>query len=57
MTEGISLHNYTFESAWENKGSATEFDNDGWYKLMANAMKMDKVINCNYGQIRSGKEN
>ena len=45
MTEGISLHNYTFESAWENKGSATEFDNDGWYKLMANAMKMDKVIN------------
>ena len=22
MTEGISLHNYTFESAWENKGSA-----------------------------------
>ena len=42
---GISLHNYTFESAWENKGSATEFDNDGWYKLMANAMKMDKVIN------------
>lgn len=45
MTEGISLHNYTFESAWENKSSATEFDNDGWYKLMANAMKMDKVIN------------
>ena len=45
MTEGISLHNYTFENAWENKGSATEFDNDGWYKLMANAMKMEKVIN------------
>lgn len=29
----------------KTKAVATEFDNDGWYKLMANAMKMDKVIN------------
>ncbi|MGN0108063.1 MAG: alpha-N-arabinofuranosidase [Hominilimicola sp.] len=44
MTEGISLHNYTFETNWNNKGSAAQFDEHGWYSLMANAMNMEKVI-------------
>ncbi len=44
MTEGISLHNYTFETNWDNKGSSTQFDENGWYSLMSNALSMDKTI-------------
>ena len=43
-TNGISLHNYTFEHNWDNKGSATQFDKDGWYSLMADAQRMEKNI-------------
>ncbi|MCH5209927.1 MAG: alpha-N-arabinofuranosidase [Oscillospiraceae bacterium] len=44
MAAGISLHNYTYETDWNNKGSATAFDEKGWYDVMVNSIKMDKVI-------------
>ncbi len=44
MTDGISLHNYTFENDWNNKGDSTGFSDDGWYSLMKNAVKMDEII-------------
>ncbi len=43
-TDAISLHNYTYEGNWNNKGSATVFDKDGWYSLMADAQRMEKNI-------------
>ncbi len=44
MADGISLHCYTFETNWDNKGSAAQFDEKGWYGLMANTQRMEKVI-------------
>ena len=44
MAAGISLHNYTYETDWNNKGSATAFDEKGWYDVMVNSVKMDNVI-------------
>ncbi len=41
---GISLHNYTYEDDWKNKGKAAQFDEDGYYDLISNALKMDGVI-------------
>ncbi|MBQ8301055.1 MAG: alpha-N-arabinofuranosidase [Clostridia bacterium] len=43
-TNAISLHNYTFERCWDDKGSATVFDKNGWYSLMADAQRMEKNI-------------
>lgn len=42
--QGISLHNYTYEGDWNNKGKAASFDRNGYYALMANAMDMDRVV-------------
>lgn len=42
--QGISLHNYTYEEDWQHKGKAAQFDKDGYYAVMANAMNMDRVI-------------
>lgn len=43
-TDAISLHNYTYEHSWTDKGSATQFDKDGWYSLMADAQRVEKNI-------------
>lgn len=42
--QGVSLHNYTYEKDWREKGSATEFGEDGWYSIMANSMNMEKIV-------------
>lgn len=44
-TNGISLHNYTFEDRWEVKGDSLNFDEKGWFGVMKNALKMEKIIN------------
>lgn len=44
MASGISLHCYTFENDWDHKGSAAQFDENGWYSLMANTQRMERVI-------------
>lgn len=40
----ISLHNYTFEVDWQNKGKAADFDRGGYYSLLADTERMEKNI-------------
>ncbi len=42
--DGLSLHYYTVPGPWEHKGSATEFDDAEWYKTLAKAYAMDRMI-------------
>lgn len=44
--QGISLHYYTIPGdSWENKGSATNFDKNEYYKTIAKAYRMEELIN------------
>ena len=40
---GISLHYYTVED-WSNKGSATEFDNETYYKTLLKCLGIEEVV-------------
>ena len=42
--DAMSLHYYTFEKRWEDKGDATGFDELGWYKTMRNALYMEELV-------------
>ncbi len=42
--DGLSLHYYVHPGGWDNKGSATEFDEAVWYKTMAKALYMEELI-------------
>jgi alpha-N-arabinofuranosidase len=43
--DGLSLHYYTVPGPdWEHKGSATEFDEDGWFAAMRKCLYMDELI-------------
>jgi len=42
--DGLSLHYYTYEYIWEDKRSATEFDDKGWYRVMKNAFRTDELV-------------
>jgi alpha-N-arabinofuranosidase len=43
--DAISLHYYTLPSGrWENKLSATNFDEKVWYDTMVQALRMDELI-------------
>jgi alpha-L-arabinofuranosidase len=42
--QGISLHNYTIYKNWLEKGSALDFDEEGWYGLMERAWRMDELL-------------
>jgi alpha-L-arabinofuranosidase len=42
--DGLSLHNYTFEYSWEDKRSATEYNDAGWYRVIKNAYRMDELV-------------
>ena len=42
--DGLSLHYYTHPNGWEEKGSATDFDEETWYKTLKKAMYMDTLI-------------
>lgn len=44
LVQGVSLHSYTFTTSWEDKGSATEFDESGWFSDLKNTMKMETLI-------------
>lgn len=44
MMNGISLHNYTFTEGWTNKGNATGFSEDDYFKLLENGLRMDELI-------------
>ncbi len=43
--DGISLHYYTHPLGWENKGSATDFDEKIWYLTLNKTLYMEKLIN------------
>ncbi len=40
----ISLHYYVHPEGWDIKGSATEFDEEVWYKTLHKAYYMDELI-------------
>lgn len=42
--DGLSLHYYVHPEGWEMKGSATDFDEEGWYKTLKKALYMDTLI-------------
>lgn len=41
----ISLHYYTHPEGWEIKGSATDFDDEVWYKTLKKTLWMEELIN------------
>ncbi len=45
LMNGISLHYYTLCHGWDNKGSATVFDEADWFSTLKNTMYMDELIN------------
>ncbi len=42
--DGLSLHYYVFPEAWEHKGSATRFDESGWFVTMQKILLLDGMI-------------
>ena len=42
--DGLSLHYYTHPGGWENKGSATDFDDEEWYKTLSKTLFMETLI-------------
>jgi alpha-N-arabinofuranosidase len=44
MMNGISLHNYTMTTSWNDKGNATGFSEDDYFKLLENGQRMDELI-------------
>jgi alpha-N-arabinofuranosidase len=42
--DAISLHYYVFSGDWNHKGSATAFDETGWFKVLKNTLKLDGAI-------------
>ncbi len=43
--DGLSLHYYTFPGGnWENKGSATEFDEKEWFQAMKKTLFLEEII-------------
>lgn len=46
--DGISYHFYTLpNSDWSNKGHATEFDQDTWFKTLERTMRIDQYLKDN----------
>lgn len=44
LMNGLSLHYYTVPDTWQDKGSATEFDEKDWYKTLAKALYIETLI-------------
>jgi len=44
LVQGVSLHYYTFTTAWEDKGSATDFGQKEWFSVLNRTLKMDELI-------------
>ncbi|MGB4177433.1 MAG: alpha-N-arabinofuranosidase [Halanaerobiales bacterium] len=42
--DGISLHYYTVTGTWENKGSATDFDEEKWFITLKKSLFMEELI-------------
>ncbi|MCM1175821.1 MAG: alpha-N-arabinofuranosidase [Blautia sp.] len=44
LMDGLSLHYYTVPGDWQGKGSATDFDEEIWYKTLKKALYMDELV-------------
>ncbi len=44
MFQGISLHYYSVVNGWENKGSATDFDEGEWFETFRLNLEMENII-------------
>lgn len=44
LMDGISLHYYTITNNWQNKGSATEFTEQEYFKTISQALTMNELI-------------
>jgi len=44
MMNGVSLHYYTVPFSWQNKGSATDFNEETWFNTMQKTLKMDTLV-------------
>jgi alpha-N-arabinofuranosidase len=42
--DGISLHYYVHPGGWDNKGSATRFDEAEWFRTMYKAMFIEQLV-------------
>jgi len=42
--DGLSLHYYTVPLSWEDKGSATAFDETLWFKTMEKILYMEELV-------------
>jgi alpha-L-arabinofuranosidase len=43
--DAISLHYYVFTGNWGNKGSAIDFGDKDWFKLMKNSLDVNRLLN------------
>jgi alpha-N-arabinofuranosidase len=44
--QGLSLHYYSLVDGWNNKGSATDFEERQWFQTMRANLQMDQIIKC-----------
>src|SRR5574341_197568 len=42
--QGLSLHHYSLAGSWTAKGSATEFTEGEWFRLLSQAWFMDELV-------------
>ena len=42
--QGLSLHHYSLAGSWAAKGSATQFTEDEWFRLISQAWFMDELV-------------
>ena len=42
--DGLSLHYYVHPGGWDNKGSASDFDEKTWYVTLSKAVYMEELI-------------
>jgi alpha-L-arabinofuranosidase len=43
--QGIGMHYYTLPGNWQEKGSSTDFNQDGWFTVLKKTLMMDSLIN------------
>ena len=44
LMDGLSLHYYVHPEGWEIKGSATDFNEQVWYKSLSKALYMEELV-------------
>ncbi len=42
--QGLSIHYYSLVDGWNNKGSATKFDEKQWFQTLQANLQMDRII-------------